>query len=556
MHAEFVCGDRFADNFWSRDDRCISVLMHKLKNAKQTCNDILHVITARASLEEELGKKMLKISRASLGSEELGTIKDALRSVRAEMESTAKTHLELGKQLRTELEKPLTGFMDAQRQKRRAQTTVIQKTEGDRNTLRSQLRKLQDKRRSDTKKVGDLELQVNGLHGMGDPKLKAKLERAQAQQRATEKEYVDVRARLKDADQQWLHVWRSACDVFQVLEEERIDYLKNCLWTYTNLVSSACVADDEAMEKIRQDLEKICVADDIAEFIKTFGTGPPDPELGSSSARTSTAQGTIASHHNAPVDYPTQSSAATGPSGTTRSSTMPMQASAAATRPPTQASVHQPRPASMHAAAGMAASPAMQGQPQQMANGDVMWNSRPASSMQGTFNDNSHYRRASNNDIGAVYRSATPVQQSPQYMANVMSRPPTQMSHSPVPHSHGGYPMAAAAPSPQPHQRTPSVAGSYQAPSQMQQRASSSSADPQSGDSSNKEILFYVRALYDYDAEAETELSIRDGDVISVLSVSPDGWWEGELTDRATGQPRRGTFPSNFTDPISNLTAG
>ncbi|KAJ2877408.1 formin-binding protein, partial [Coemansia asiatica] len=220
--ADFVCTERFSDNFWSTDERCISVLMHKLKSAKQTCTDILHMISTRANVEEDLGKKLMKLSKSGLGSEEVGSIKDALRTVRTEMETNAKSHLELARQLRSEIEKPLTQFINDQRAKRRAQTIVIQKTEGERNTLRSQLRKLQDKRRSDTKKVGDLDLQVNGLQGVGDPKLKNKLDRAQMQQKATESEYIDVRARLKDADMQWFNVWKSACDVFQVLEEERI----------------------------------------------------------------------------------------------------------------------------------------------------------------------------------------------------------------------------------------------------------------------------------------------------------------------------------------------
>ncbi|KAJ2909200.1 formin-binding protein, partial [Coemansia aciculifera] len=277
--AEFVASGRFSESFWSTDERCISVLMHKLKAAKQTSADILQLITTRATMEEDLGKRLGKVAKSALGSEEVGSIKEALRTVRAEMENSAKTHSDLARQLRSEIERPLTAFMADQRNKRRAQTTIIQKTEGDRNALRSQLRKLQEKRRTDTKRVGDLDLQVNGLQGTADPKLRSKLERAQMQQRATEAEYVDVRARLKDADAQWFNVWRAACDVFQVLEEQRIEYLKTTLWTYTNLVSSSCVADDEAMERIRQDLELISVADDINTFIQTFGTGSPDPSL-------------------------------------------------------------------------------------------------------------------------------------------------------------------------------------------------------------------------------------------------------------------------------------
>ncbi|KAJ2071032.1 formin-binding protein [Coemansia sp. S155-1] len=790
LSAEFVSSARFSESFWSTDERCISVLMHKLKAAKQTSNDILQLITTRATMEEDLGKRLGKVAKSALGSEEVGSIKEALRTVRAEMESSAKTHSDLARQLRSEIERPLSAFINDQRNKRRAQTTIIQKTEGDRNALRSQLRKLQEKRRADTKRVGDLDLQVNGLQGTADPKLRTKLERAQMQQRATEAEYVDVRARLKDADAQWFNVWRAACDVFQVLEEQRIEYLKTTLWTYTNLVSSSCVADDESMERIRQDLELINVADDISAFIQTFGTGSPDPSLQQHGSQSGSKKHSQADADIMSTSSPSAATTAANPamitpvtsSSASAGTAVPIPAYAAAAqtpsgyRPSTPSSIghahtfnsvstatngttrsgsllaHTPqdslrqhtRPASMHAASagsGPQQQPPLAMQAQQLLNGSANWNSRPASSMQGSISSNHSYRRASNSDMyttaqqqhqqqqqhqhqqymdprapssiggmyqqhgtnspapiiqqqqppphlgsprsrastyngpaaqqslppnvhtgnfgtltantqppgimipphqpnsapsspyqqspghqhpiqpqyqqqhrpmssagmhnmapspqmGArpgsvmtghyapppvaatppnVYRSATPVQQSPQYVTNnVANRPPTQMSHL-----QQQPPMGMSAPSPQVYmqqqfqqqQRAPSVMGNngyhhhpQQHHQQMQHHRSASRVDapspapvapsPAGGPStseSGKEILFYVKVLYDYDAENEKELTIRDGDVISVLAVSADGWWEGEMTDRRTGRPLQGTFPSNFTDPISNL---
>ncbi|KAJ2207147.1 formin-binding protein, partial [Coemansia sp. RSA 521] len=472
MPADFVCSTRFADHFWSTDERCISVLMHKLKSAKQTCTDILHMATQRAQMEEDLGKRMAKLARAGLGTEEVGETKAALRTVRAEMESTARVHTDLAKQIRTEIERPLSAFISDQRAKRRAQTSVIQKTEGDRNTLRSQLRKLQDKRRTDTKRVGDLDLQVNGLQGSGDPKLRTKLERAQMQQRSTESEYTDVRERLKEADAQWYNVWRSACDVFQILEEERVEQLKTTLWAYTNLVSACCVSDDESMERIRQDLEKISVADDISEFIRTFGTGAPDPGLtrastqGSgdrtSKAETSDDEGPVhgsavpvpASHNvqgnsqsnamnsvgpnnamnsvgsssnamntmgsnNQSMNTLNSSSSYNAPSGNMRSANGTARSGSIATaRPQTQESMHQ-RPVSMHAQASV----------QPMMNGHSPgWNGRPTSAMHGAAPDAS-YRRASNNDMyGMANGMANGMQMQQQQQQQFVQRTNSQMA--------------------------------------------------------------------------------------------------------------------------------
>ena len=51
--------------------------------------------------------------------------------------------------------------------------------------------------------------------------------------------------------------------------------------------------------------------------------------------------------------------------------------------------------------------------------------------------------------------------------------------------------------------------------------------------------------IYDYDATAEDELSLRRGDLVEVISKDvsisgDDGWWKGKLQDKV------GIFPSNF----------
>jgi len=52
-----------------------------------------------------------------------------------------------------------------------------------------------------------------------------------------------------------------------------------------------------------------------------------------------------------------------------------------------------------------------------------------------------------------------------------------------------------------------------------------------------------VRALYDYDAENEGDLSFKEGDMINILDKSdPSGWWQGEVNGNV------GFFPSNFVE--------
>ncbi|KAG6891169.1 hypothetical protein C0992_009784 [Termitomyces sp. T32_za158] len=60
------------------------------------------------------------------------------------------------------------------------------------------------------------------------------------------------------------------------------------------------------------------------------------------------------------------------------------------------------------------------------------------------------------------------------------------------------------------------------------------------------QILFYVKALYDYTASIDEEFDFKEGDVIAVTHTSEDGWWNGELLDESRRQRGRHVFPSNF----------
>ncbi|NWI60617.1 VAV protein, partial [Calyptomena viridis] len=52
-----------------------------------------------------------------------------------------------------------------------------------------------------------------------------------------------------------------------------------------------------------------------------------------------------------------------------------------------------------------------------------------------------------------------------------------------------------------------------------------------------------AKARYDFSARDRTELSLREGDVIRVLSKKgPPGWWKGEIYGRV------GWFPANYVE--------
>lgn len=114
--------------------------------------------------------------------------------------------------------------------------------------------------------------------GQEERKNKAKLEKTQIQMASTSNEYEAAVKALEETTGRWNRDWKGACDKFQDLEEERIDFTKSSLWTFANIASTVCVSDDASCEKIRLALENCEVERDITGFIQDHGTGQEIPD--------------------------------------------------------------------------------------------------------------------------------------------------------------------------------------------------------------------------------------------------------------------------------------
>lgn len=59
-----------------------------------------------------------------------------------------------------------------------------------------------------------------------------------------------------------------------------------------------------------------------------------------------------------------------------------------------------------------------------------------------------------------------------------------------------------------------------------------------------------ARAVFDYVAEEENELSFKEGDIITITYQDDSGWWEGELAGKS------GLFPGNYVELIAETPKG
>ncbi|KAI9151672.1 Septation protein imp2 [Paramyrothecium foliicola] len=269
----------FANNFWGKDDAGVGPLLERMQGAKQTCDELRSFYGARASIEDEYARKLLNLSRKSLGSQESGTLKTSLDTVRGELEAMGKQHQSIAAQMKTELEEPLAAFAGGMKERRKIVQSTVEKLLKTKIQQTQQVNKTRDKYEQECLKIKGYLAQGHMVMGQEERRNKAKLEKTQISLATSNTEYENSIKALEDTTARWNREWKAAADKFQDLEEERLDFTKSSLWTFANIASTVCVSDDASCEKIRLSLETMDVEKDIVTFITDQGTGQeiPDP---------------------------------------------------------------------------------------------------------------------------------------------------------------------------------------------------------------------------------------------------------------------------------------
>ena len=199
--------------------------------------------------------------------------------VKAETEGMGKQHGMIAQQMKTELEDPLATFAGGIKERRKMIQGGIEKLLKTKNSQTMQVNKTRDRFEQDCLKIKGYLAQGHMVMGQEERKNKSKLEKTQAQMSTNSNEYEMAVKILEETTGRWNREWKAACDKFQDLEEERVDFFKSSLWSFANISSTVCVSDDQSCEKVRLSLEDCDVEKDITNFIQDFGTGQeiPDP---------------------------------------------------------------------------------------------------------------------------------------------------------------------------------------------------------------------------------------------------------------------------------------
>ncbi|XP_030625647.1 proline-serine-threonine phosphatase-interacting protein 2 [Chanos chanos] len=277
----------FKDNFWSSDITSTvgyDTLIQHMNDGKRTCKEVEDFMKARASIEEKYAKELLSLSKKVCGHNEMNTLKRSLDVFKLQIENLGLSHLQLAQTIREEAKK-LEDFKERQRD-------IRKKTEQQMDALHKQkatmYKKTMETKKTYEQKCRDKEEAEQNMNRSAttssarqQEKLYTKAQQAKQSAEEADRIYSHNVSLLAKIREEWLNEYAKACESFERQEVERINNLRNVVWTHLNHLSQQCVTNDELYEEVRKSLELCNIQEDIEHFINVRRTGdkPPAPIL-------------------------------------------------------------------------------------------------------------------------------------------------------------------------------------------------------------------------------------------------------------------------------------
>uniref|UniRef100_A0A8C1B1C8 Proline-serine-threonine phosphatase interacting protein 1b n=1 Tax=Cyprinus carpio carpio TaxID=630221 RepID=A0A8C1B1C8_CYPCA len=242
----------FCDAFWGTDftdQSGYEAILQRLQDGRHMCKDVEELLKMRALAEEKYGRDLVTIARKAEGQTEIGTLKASFDKLKAEIEKTGYLHIHLSESIKEEVQK-IEAFREHQREQRKKLEEIIEKLQ--------KPKMLQHKKTIEVMNRARLCRQAANL---------------------AEKQYKWNVDQLEKTRHDWESTYRSACEVFQQQESERINILRCVLWDHCNLLSMQCVQNDDCYEEVRKLLEQCDIITDNNCFINMKKTAcrPPAP---------------------------------------------------------------------------------------------------------------------------------------------------------------------------------------------------------------------------------------------------------------------------------------
>ncbi|KAK7176518.1 hypothetical protein R3I93_000679 [Phoxinus phoxinus] len=277
----------FCDAFWGTDfidQSGYEAILQRLHDGRHMCKDVEDLLKMRALAEEKYGRDLVAIARKAEGQTEIGTIKASFDKLKAEIEKAGNLHIQLSERIKEEVLK-IEVFREHQKEQRKKLEEIIEKLQKPKMMLHKKtmeskrLYEQRFKEADEAEQAVGKKTNVNTSTHRQSEKVMNRARLCRQAANLAEKQYRWNVDQLEKTSQDWESTYRSACEVFQQQESERINILRCVLWDHCNLLSMQCVRDDDCYEEVRKILEQCDIITDNNCFIKMKKTGccPPAP---------------------------------------------------------------------------------------------------------------------------------------------------------------------------------------------------------------------------------------------------------------------------------------
>lgn len=488
----------FSDDLWDK----FEVVCKKISNGKNFTGTVSKFLQKRAQLERDYAKNLIKLckDKTLFAEYEIGSLKDCWQTVRDDLEAVANKHDALAEETNSLFDTIQTYLTEARgfrkplvvngdklikelRAAERKETTAHQNYE--------KLKKLQDEAEEEASKASGTAKET---------KAKKSAEAATKKSETGDTEYKEAVKQLQVAQQKFYHdEMPKILDDLQKLEEERIDKMKDWFLRVVAIQETIPPAITSATQSMRKATEFIDRSTDISQFISQNKSGTPKPaeakyEPYVSESPMLSRQGSRMTLNPAQGSLLQNQSRSSSTSSITSS---PVQ---------TKASESQPIAAAISPAA---ASPVA-----------------VVAAAAATTNNASP--RITRTVVRALYNYDATEDNELSFKANdrimVIQKDDSGWWHGELNGQIGIFPSNFV------------ESGDSAAPA-----AAAVAAAPQD---TKGNIPHQCKVLYDYNADSDSELTIKEGDILTI-ETEDEGWYFGQNTKGDSGR-----FPSNYVQPM------
>ncbi|XP_048742612.1 proline-serine-threonine phosphatase-interacting protein 1-like [Ostrea edulis] len=277
---------RYKDSFWDRDinsSKGYDELKNRMKEGRKLSNEVETYFRQRAKIEKDYSKDLQKLVENCKLKTELGSLEKAWKEVKIGTSKIAQVHETAGVDFE-KLAQEVSSFTDEQKRQVKAMEETVQKLHSSlksvHNKLTSQEKTYHQKGEEYDKLQNSLKFSENN-RGQVQPKeldkLRIKESRAKDDMEKNESSYKHLIEEFNKSRAVFEKEMTIMCELFQELDEKRIDHTRDNLWKCTNVDSRTCIDQDECAERIRHTIEPCDIDRDIQLFIKTYKTGSDKP---------------------------------------------------------------------------------------------------------------------------------------------------------------------------------------------------------------------------------------------------------------------------------------